>query len=285
MIKKSEHLYQLSDTTYVFMFPEDEELGNAGIVLTREGVVVIDCDVRSVDELFAILPQLTDKPVKYVINSHHAFDHTSANCFLADKGAILIGSKVCRDELMRHGEHNFKRWSDRRSDVRNLLQGKGTTVALHHITFDHELCMDVGGERIELFFCGHAHTPGDILIYLPKDQILFAGDLLWFGYFPNIREAVVPSQIAVANRILEFSVKYYIPGHGHISSDRNEVIRMRDFLSSIYESVSRKVEEGKTFEEIKQDLEGPFAEKNSDWVGKQFLTRAIDVLYQSMTGR
>jgi glyoxylase-like metal-dependent hydrolase (beta-lactamase superfamily II) len=265
------------------MVPEDEELGNAGIVATSEGVVVIDCDVRSVDELFATLPQLTDKPVRYVINSHHAFDHTSANCFLADKGAILIGSKVCRDELMRHGEQNFKRWSDRRSDVRKLLQEKGVTVALPHITFDHELCMDVGGERIELFFCGHAHTPGDILIYLPKDQILFAGDLLWFGYFPNIREAIVPNQIAVANRILECQVKYYIPGHGHISSDRNEVIRMRDFLASLYESVKRMVEEGKTFEEIKR-LEGPLAEKNSDWAGKQFLTRAIAVLYQSMAG-
>jgi cyclase len=284
MIKKSQQLYQLSDTTYVFMFPEDEELGNAGIVVTSEGVVVIDCDVRTVDELFATLPRLTDKPVKYVINSHHAFDHTSGNCFLAQKGAILIGSKVCRDELMRDGEHNLKRWSDRRSDVRKLLQEKGTTVALPHITFDHELCMDVGGERIELFFCGHAHTPGDIMIYLPKDQVLFGGDLLWFGYFPNIREAIVPNQIAVANRILEFPARYYIPGHGHISSDRNEVIRMRDFLSSLYEGVSRMVKEGKPFEEIKR-LEGPFAEKNSDWVGRHFLTRAIDVLYQSMTGR
>ena len=256
---------------------------NSYLVVGDECGVVIDTGFQ-VENIQAYAQTLTDKPVKYVINSHHAFDHTSANCFLADKGAILIGSKVCRDELMRHGQHNFKRWSDRRSDVRKLLQEKGVTVALPQITFDHELCMDVGGERIELFFCGHAHTPGDILIYLPKDQILFAGDLLWFGYFPNIREAVVPSQIAVANRILEFPVKYYIPGHGHISSDRNEVIRMRDFLSSIYESVKGMVEEGKSFEEIKR-LECPFAEKNSDWAGKQFLTRAIDVLYQSMTGR
>ena len=72
---------------------------------------------------------------------------------------------------------------------------------------------------MELYYYGHAHTPGDIVIYLPQDQILFAGDLLWFGFFPNVREANVPNQIKVVNRILEFPVKYYVPGHGHISDE------------------------------------------------------------------
>jgi len=85
MIKKSENLYQISDSTYVFLFPTYEDLGNAGIVETDEGVVVIDNDVRTVDQLFATLPQIAAKPVKFLINSHHAFDHTSANCVFARK--------------------------------------------------------------------------------------------------------------------------------------------------------------------------------------------------------
>ncbi|MEI9479280.1 MAG: MBL fold metallo-hydrolase [Deltaproteobacteria bacterium] len=281
MIKKSENLYQLSDSTYAYMFPNYEDLGNAGIVKTEEGVVVIDDDVRTVDQLFATLPQITDKPVKFVINSHHAFDHTSANCVFDRKGVTLIGSRVCREELARHGEHNFKRWSAREAYVKKILEEKAVTVALPHITFDHELELNLGGETIQLFFCGHAHTPGDIIIYLPKDQILFAGDLLWFGYFPNVREANVPNQIKVADRILEFPVRYYVPGHGHISSDRSEVIRMRDFLASLYESIEKMVKEGKTLEEVRS-IEEPLAKKNSDWRGKQFLSRATEVIYQSM---
>jgi cyclase len=281
MIKKNENLYQLSDSTYVYMFPDYEDLGNAGIVKTEEGVVVIDDDVRTVDQLFVTLPQITDKPVRFLINSHHAFDHTSANCVFDRKGVTIIGSRVCREELARHGEHNFKRWSAREAYVKKILEEKSVTVALPHITFDHELELDFGGETIQLFFCGHAHTPGDIIIYLPKDQILFAGDLLWFGYFPNVREANVPNQIKVADRILEFPVRYYVPGHGHISSDRSDVIRMRDFLSFLYESVEKMVKEGRTLEEVRS-IEEPLAKKNSDWRGKQFLSRATEVIYQSM---
>jgi len=281
MIKKNENLYQLSDSTYAYMFPDYEDLGNAGIVKTGEGVVVIDDDVRTVDQLFTTLPQITDKPVKFVINSHHAFDHTSANCFFDRKGVTIIGSRVCREELARHGEHNFKRWSTREAYVTKILEEKAVTVALPHITFDNELELNLGGETIQLFFCGHAHTPGDIIIYLPKDQILFAGDLLWFGYFPNVREANVPNQIKVADRILEFPVRYYVPGHGHISLDRGDVIRMRDFLAVLYERIEKMVKEGRTLEEVRS-IEEPLAKKNSDWRGKQFLSRATEVIYQSM---
>ena len=281
MIKKSENLYQLSDSTYVFIFPTYEDLGNAGIVATEEGVVIIDNDVRTVDQLFATLPQIAAKPVKFVINSHHAFDHTSANCILAERGVTIIASERCREELIRWGEENFRLWSGREPYIKKILEEKGITVALPHITFDHELHLDLGGERLELYYYGHAHTPGDCIIYLPKDQILFGGDILWFGFYPNVREANVPNLIKVADRILEFPVKYYIPGHGHISSDRGEVVRMRDFLDFLYKKIGEMVKEGKGFEAVKS-LEGPIANEYQSWRGRRFLTRAIDLIYRSL---
>lgn len=283
-IKKTENLYQLSDSTYAFIFPQYEDLGNAGIVKTEEGVVVIDTDVRTVDELFATLPKITNKEVKFLINSHHAFDHTSANCIFAQQGVMIIGSEKCREAMIHHGELNFKRWSTREASIKKILEEKAITVALPHITFDHELKLNLGGETIELFYYGHAHSPGDIFIYLPKDQILFAGDLLWTGFFPNVREANVPNQIKVVNRILEFPIKYYISGHGHITSDRNEIIRMRDFLKLLYNSINTMVKEGKNIEEIKP-LENQLAQEHSDWRGRRFLATAIEVIYQSLTGQ
>lgn len=281
MIKKTENLYQLSDSTYVFIFPNYEDLGNAGIVKTDEGMVVIDNDIRTVDQLFVTLPQISDKPVKFLINSHHAFDHTSANCVFAQKGVTIIGSERCREEMIRWGEENFKRWSSREAYIKKILEEKAVTVALPHMTFGHELQLHLGGETIELFYYGHAHTPGDIIIYLPKDQIIFGGDLLWTGFFPNVREANVLNLIKVVNRILEFPVIYYIPGHGHITSDRNEVVRMRDFLEFLYESIHRLVQEGKNLEEIKP-LENQWAKEYPDWRGRRYLTTAVEVIYQSL---
>ncbi len=95
MIQKTENLYQLSDSVYGFIFPQYEDLGNAGIVITDEGVVIIDTDVRTVDNLFATLPKITNKEVKFLINSHHAFDHSSANCEFAKRGVTIIGSEKC----------------------------------------------------------------------------------------------------------------------------------------------------------------------------------------------
>jgi cyclase len=282
MIKKDENLYQLSELTYVYMFPTYEDLGNAGIVKTREGVVVIDTDVRTVDQLFATtLPAITDRPVKFLINSHHAFDHTSANCVFAQKGVTIVASEICREELIRHGENNFKRWSTREPYIKKILDEKAIAVALPQITFDHEMTLHLGEETIELYYYGHAHTPGDIVIYLRKDQILFAGDLLWVGFFPNVREANVLNQVKVANRILEFPVKYYVPGHGPVTSNRGEVVKMRDFLDSLYGNVHRMVKEGKTLGELKT-FEEAEARQYPDWRGRQFLTTAIEVIYQSL---
>ncbi len=98
-----------------------------------------------------------------------------------------------------------------------------------------------------------------------------------------MREANVPNQIKVVNRILEFQVQYYIPGHGHITSDRDEIIRMRDFLDLLYENIHRYVQEGKHLEEIRP-IEIQFAKDHPDWRGKHFLTTAIEVIYQSLTG-
>jgi glyoxylase-like metal-dependent hydrolase (beta-lactamase superfamily II) len=282
MIKKSVNLCQLSDSTYAFIFPEYEDLGNAGIVETDDGFVVIDNDVRTVDQLLTTLPQIADKPVKFVINSHHAFDHSSANCILAGKGATIIASERCREEMIRWGEENFKLWSVREPYIKKILEEKGITVALPHITFDHELHLDLGGERIELYYYGHAHTPGDCIVYLPQNQILFGGDILWFGFYPNVKEANVQNLIKVAGRILEFQVKYYIPGHGHITSDKNEVVSMRDFLAFLSEKIGEMVKAGKSFDEVK-GLEGTMENEHQNWRGRRFLTRAVDLIYKSLT--
>ncbi len=281
MIHIGQNFFQLSDAVYGFVFPDHDDLGNTGIVITEAGVVVIDTDIRSVDLLFETLPKLTDKPVKFLINTHHAFDHSSANCVFADKGATIIGSEQCRKEMILHGENNIKRWLERKPVIKNILDQKKITLSPPNVTFDHELRLHLAGESIEMFHYGHAHTPGDIVVYLPKEEVLFGGDLLWFGMFPNVREAHIPNQIDVVNRLLEFSTRYYVPGHGYISSDRSDVIRMREFLENIYNSIHTMVKENRDFSSI-QGLEDMWVKKYPEWRARRFLSRAINVIYENL---
>ncbi len=277
----NKNLYELAPSVYASVFPEYDDLGNGGIVVTDEGVALIDTDVRTVDRISAMLRQLTDQPVKYLINTHHAFDHSSANCIFAAHGVTIIGSKSCREAMLAHGELNFRRWSDRVPEVKKILEERAITVAPPQITFAQDMQLTLGGKIIELSHHGHAHSPGDIIVYLPQDQVLFAGDLLWVGFFPNVREADVPNQIQVVDRILSFPVRYYVPGHGHITDKREDIVTMRHFLATLYERIVKLVKEGKTLAEVRA-IEEPLAKEHPDWQGRNFLTTAVEVIYHSL---
>lgn len=282
MQQVNEYLYQLSPSVYASVFPEYEDLGNGGIIITDAGVVLIDTDVRTVDRISALLGGLTSKPVKFLINTHHAFDHSSANCLFAAQGVTIIGSRSCREAMIAHGELNFRRWTDRKPEVGVILKEKAITVAPPQLTFERDMQLYLGGKTIELYHHGHAHSPGDIIIYLPDDQVLFAGDLLWVGFFPNVREADVPNQIKVVNRILSLPVRYYVPGHGAVTADREEILTMRDFLSSLYELIEKMVREGRALAEI-HAAEDTLAQDHPAWQGRIFLTTAVEVIYRSLT--
>ena len=277
----NEYLYELTPSVFATVFPGHDDLGNGGIIITDEGVILIDTDVRTVDLISGMLLKLTDMPVRFLINTHHAFDHSSANCIFAADGVTIIGSQRCREAMIEDGELNFRRWSDRSPQVKKLLEEKGIKVVLPHLTFTEKMRLHLGGKTLELSYHGHAHSPGDIIIYLPEDQILFAGDLLWVGFFPNVREANVPNQIKVVDTILSHQVQYYVPGHGGITANRADISAMRDFLSSLYDIIARLVKDGKTLEEIKT-LEDPLVKEHPNWSGRVFLTTAIEVIYRSL---
>jgi len=278
----NKYLHELTPNVYASVFPEYDDLGNGGIVVTDEGVVLIDTDVRTVDRISAMLKELTNQPVRFLINTHHAFDHSSANCLWAAQGVTIIGSRSCREAMIAHGELNFRRWTDRVPEVVGILKEKGITVSPPLLTFEHDMQLHIGGKTIELSHHGHAHSPGDIIIYLPEDQVLFGGDLLWVGFFPNVREADVPNQIKVVDRILSLPVQYYVPGHGSVTADRNEIVTMRNFISSVYELIVKKVGEGLTLAEI-HALEDNLAKGHTAWQGRNFLTTAVEVIYSSLT--
>jgi len=271
-------LIPLADSVYAFVFPELDDLGNAGIVITEAGVVVIDTDVRSVDRLFELLPKLTDQPVRFLINTHHAFDHSSANCIFAERGVAIIASERCRTEMIAHGQENFGRWTQRKPEIGKMLTERGISIAPPHVTFTDRLSLHLGGRTLEISYVGHAHTPGDIVIHLPEERIVFAGDLLWFGTFPNVREADVPNQIRVIDRLAALNAAVYVPGHGHVSHDIKEVEKLRKFMADLSDRVDKMKAAGKAFEEVKK-LEADLVAEYPDWSGRSFLTRAIEVIY------
>lgn len=281
MKQVNQYLYELAPSVYASVFPEYDDLGNGGIIITEAGVVLIDTDVRAVDRVAAMVGKLTDQPVRFLINTHHAFDHSSANCLFAAQGVTIIGSRSCREAMIAHGELNFRRWTNRVPEVGVILEERAIKVSPPQLTFEQTMQLHLGGKTIELSHHGHAHSPGDTLIYLPEDRVLFAGDLLWVDFFPNVREADVLNQIKVVDWILAQPVHCYVPGHGRVTAEREDIVTMKNFLASLYERIASLVQEGRTLTEIRA-IEEPFAALHPDWQGRAFLTTAVGVIYQAL---
>lgn len=96
-------------------------------------------------------------------------------------------------------------------------------------TFDTELTRKVGDKTVKIMHVGPAHTPGDTLVYVPEDKIVFTGDILFIEGHPIMWEGPVSNWIDACNRIIAMDVETVVPGHGPIT-DKKGVAAVRDYL-------------------------------------------------------
>jgi glyoxylase-like metal-dependent hydrolase (beta-lactamase superfamily II) len=122
-------------------------------------------------------------------------------------------------------------------------------------TFDGTLELDVGGRRVELIEVGPAHTPGDLIVHVPDERVVFAGDLMFVGVTPIMWVGPVENWLAGLDRIIELTPRAVVPGHGP-TTDADGVRQMRSY----WEFVASAVREGRTAAEIMRELPEPFAE-------------------------
>jgi glyoxylase-like metal-dependent hydrolase (beta-lactamase superfamily II) len=170
---------EVADGVFVYVGPEGDS--NNGIVLTAEGPISIDSFVKNYAGLMAALARLSERPVRFAINTHDDADHFSMNHFFRRQGATILASEVCRARI--ETKMGMPAWVE---DLR-----KRNPAAAHELTRPEELVPHIGvadhaslsvaGERIELVHVGHGHCPGDLVVNLPERGVLFAGDTVFAG--------------------------------------------------------------------------------------------------------
>ena len=138
---------------------------NFGLIIGDNGVVLIDADIRRWDEIKKHINRITKKPIKYLINTHDNFDHTSANTVLTRMGVVVIASKTCYEIMVKRGKIEFFNKMKIYNDLKDKYELD--ELSLPDITFNDKLYLNVGKRTLELYFVGPAHTPGDLIAYLP----------------------------------------------------------------------------------------------------------------------
>jgi len=228
-----QHLAKIADGIYSYLdtrnaTPKNSFGANAGIIIGKEGVLVVDTLVSAKEAARFVkdIRSVSDRPIKYVVNTHAHLDHTFGNSEFAKTGAVIVAHQNCRKNLELNGEATLKRAKGYGLTDDDLA---GTVIKLPSVTFTDRMEIDLGGLRVVLIYPGPTHTNESILVYVPEKRVLFAGDTLFTGYHPNIGDADLPGWIKTLDYMGSLAAETIIPGHGPVSG-KNDLAAMKDYL-------------------------------------------------------
>ena len=254
--------------------------GNIGALVGDEGIVIVDDQYAPlVDKIRAALKGITDKPVRFVINTHYHEDHTGGNALFSQTSTVIAQQNV-RKRLQEGGK-----------------AGNGGSVqfdakpqppeALPIITFEHDVTVHLNGEDIRALHFPSGHTDGDSIIFFQKANVVHMGDDFVTYGFPFIdvdAGGSVKGMIDAVDKMiaqLPPDVKI-IPGHGPVSN----LDDMRAFVKMLKETtaaVEKALKEKKTLDQMKQaKILEPWKKYDGDFIKADAF---IETLYNSLTNK
>jgi glyoxylase-like metal-dependent hydrolase (beta-lactamase superfamily II) len=224
-------------------------ISNAGFVVTPAGVVVIDAlgSPALARELLAQIAKITDKPVTHVILTHYHADHIYGLQEFKKTGAKVIAHRGGLEYL--NSETAQARLVASRQELAPWIDAQTRLVpADEWIDGPRELV--VGGVRLLLRPIGPAHTHEDIVVSLPAERVLFAGDIVFRGRVPYVGQADSGHWIAALNTVLGLDPEVLVPGHGPLShSAREDLVLTRDYLAYLRQTMGAAARDMQPFEE------------------------------------
>ena len=214
-------------------------ISNAGFVVTPAGVVVIDAlgAPALARELMARIRGITDKPVTHVIVTHYHADHIYGLQEFKRVGAKIIAHKKAQEYL--NSDTALARLAASREQLAPLIDSNTRLVPADE-WLDAAQELVVGGVRFVLQPVGPAHTPEDMVVFLPAEKVLFAGDLVFRGRVPFVGQADSGQWIRSLDTLLAFDAQVVVPGHGPLSTTAAvDMALTRDYLAYLRETMGR----------------------------------------------
>ena len=254
--------------------------GNIGASVGDDGIVIVDDQYAPLAEkIEAALKGITDKPVRFIINTHYHGDHTGGNAYFQKQAPIIAHDNV-RKRLESGGAAG--NGGSVHMDVKPAAK-----EALPIITFDHDVTVHLNGEDIRALFFPAGHTDGDSIIFFPKSNVVHMGDDFVTYGFPFIdidSGGSINGMIDGVEKVIAQvppDVKI-IPGHGPVSS-LDDVRAYLIMLKATRDAVQKALAEKQTLDQMKQaKLLDPWKRYSGDFINEDTF---LETLYNSLTGQ
>ena len=238
--------------------------GNVGVSAGPDGVFVIDDQYAPMTPgLLGAIREFSDKPVKFVVNTHWHGDHTGGNENFGSAGAVIVAHDNVRVQMASTHFNDF---------FKNTTQAS-PGVALPVITFADAVTFHWNGEEIRVFHVAPAHTDGDSFIHFTKSNVLHLGDVFFssfYPYFDNSTGGTIKGMVKAVDVALAIADDQtrIIPGHGPVVG-KAELRTYRDMLATVIGRIELMIKSGKTLQQVLDTK--PTADFDAKWGTSNFL--------------
>jgi glyoxylase-like metal-dependent hydrolase (beta-lactamase superfamily II) len=222
----------------------DGQGGTIGVLSGPDGVFMVDSQFAPLsDKIAAAIKSITDRPIRYLVDTHVHGDHTGGNENFGKMGVTILARENLRNRLMHPAPAN------------NGTPGVPTMpIGLPLITYNGQITFHMDGEDVQLIPIPAAHTDGDTMVRFLNNDIIMTGDFYRSIQYPNIDRANGGSLNGMIDGLGQILARSgpntkIIPGHGP-TVDRNAVMAHRDMILAIRDKVSKLVDQGKSQDDV-----------------------------------
>jgi cyclase len=295
-------LEKVSDGVYAALAkPRNPINCNAAVVVYDEGVVVVDTHSRpsSARGLIAQIKTVTDKPVRYAVNTHFHWDHAQGNHAFPvafPRQVAIVASEATRENLQVLGMERVKGQLASAPTQIESLRAQLTTAAdaatktrledeiaqheeylrelqslelvLPDLTFDKSLVLHRPGMDIVLLFLGRGHTSGDVVAYLPQQRVVATGDLL-HGWMPFMGDSYPTEWVATLDALDKLDFDQIIGGHGTVKP-KSHLKVFRNYLADLIDEVRKARTRGESLAQAQASVARALKSKYDEPMGGRF---------------
>jgi len=292
---------------------------NGAFIVNQDDVVVVDTHLRPswAREIIAEIKKVTDKPVRYVINTHWHRDHVQGNQAYVDAfgtGVTIIQQTLAREDQIKYQPIEIAtRAPEELAQLEKLLSDgkdeKGVPLTAQaraqlqrdlnlekayiaeipqirltpgNLTFDRSLVLHESGRDIYLYYFGYAHSRGDAIVYLPAEKIVLTGDVLESGV-PKMRSAYPIEWLSALESLQKLDWNIVIPGHGGVQRNRETINGFMAYLKDLVAGVKQAAASGMTVDQAVKSVDLSKYSRLPNYEDRN--AEAIQRTYDEVTGK
>jgi cyclase len=287
-------LHEVGNGLWAYLLPDGGWCwSNTGLIVDGDQTLLVDTlfdlpmTAEMLDTMRGSVPAA--RTIEKLVNTHANADHTWGNQLVRD--AEIIASTGCAEEFDHFLPETLLELMGKSRELGTLgeflehcfspFDIRGIELTPPTTTFSDQKTVAVGDRRVELYSVGPAHTRGDVLVFLPDEKLMFAGDILFVGGHPVIWDGPIENWRKACDKILELDPDVIVPGHGPVSG-KDEVRRFRAYLDEMEHDARKRFDAGLDELEAAKDIA---LDNFADWNDAERVYANVAALYREFRGQ